>query len=191
MGAGRDKSRLKHASSICRFKPKNPIAFLATPHVAGVAALVWSHFPECSNHQIRNVLLKTALDQTGGGGESCDVYYGFGIVQAKAAYDLILAEGCDGAGGNDPPVPSDRSPGGCLQLDQDDGVPAPTPPQSNCFLFQSIGFIKPHLPVYRPKLPLLKKLRSSEWAEILIQCLFDQNISGYFYPWGGGSHYSL
>ena len=33
---------------------------MATPHVAGVAALVWSHFPDCTAWQIRNVLAKTA-----------------------------------------------------------------------------------------------------------------------------------
>lgn len=33
---------------------------MATPHVAGVAALLWSHFPLCSNNQIRNALIHTA-----------------------------------------------------------------------------------------------------------------------------------
>eukprot|EP01082_Thalassiosira_pseudonana_P012127 g10879.t1 g10879 contig40:23589-25203(-) len=33
---------------------------MATPYVAGVAALVWGYFPECSNRQIRNVLALTA-----------------------------------------------------------------------------------------------------------------------------------
>lgn len=26
---------------------------MATPHVAGVAALLWSYFPECTNHEVR------------------------------------------------------------------------------------------------------------------------------------------
>merc|ERR1711862_291162 len=30
---------------------------MATPHVAGVAGLLWMYFPECKNYQIRNVLL--------------------------------------------------------------------------------------------------------------------------------------
>merc|ERR1719323_1016700 len=33
---------------------------MACPHAAGVAALVWSHFPECTNHQIRMALLESA-----------------------------------------------------------------------------------------------------------------------------------
>lgn len=93
---------------------------MATPHVAGVAALVWSHFPECSNNQIRNVLIKTALDR---GDAGCDVKYGFGIVQAKAAYDLLSAEGCD-AGGVDPGQLSNAARGGCEQ--DPDYVPPPT-----------------------------------------------------------------
>ena len=54
---------------------------MAAPHVAGVAALVWSHFPDCSNNQIRNVLIKTSMDRSSQG---CYEYYGHGIVQAKA-----------------------------------------------------------------------------------------------------------
>lgn len=53
---------------------------MACPYVAGVAAEVWSHFPDCTNNQIRNVLLKTALDR---GAAGYDVNYGHGIVQAK------------------------------------------------------------------------------------------------------------
>ena len=30
---------------------------MATPHVAGVAALLWSHFPDCTNNQIRNAMV--------------------------------------------------------------------------------------------------------------------------------------
>ena len=89
---------------------------MATPHVAGVAALVWSHFPECTNNQIRNVLLRTAL-----GDEGCDQYYGYGIVQAKRAYDLLASEGCE-AGGSSSGNPSDLAIGGCSQYE---GPPAP------------------------------------------------------------------
>ncbi len=34
----------------------------ATPHVAGVAALLWSHFPDCTNNQIRNAMIHSAAD---------------------------------------------------------------------------------------------------------------------------------
>ena len=78
---------------------------MATPHVAGVAALVWNHFPQCSANQIRNVLLKTAQDK---GDEGCDDKYGFGIVKARAAYDLLAQGGCDAGG---PPVAEVK--GGC------------------------------------------------------------------------------
>jgi subtilisin family serine protease len=93
---------------------------MATPHVAGVAALVWSHFPECSNHQIRNVLIKTSMDR---GSTGCDEYYGHGIVQAKAAYDLLKNTGCT-AGGANPDVFSNGATGGCEQYP--DSLPAST-----------------------------------------------------------------
>uniref|UniRef100_A0A7S4SHV8 subtilisin n=2 Tax=Ditylum brightwellii TaxID=49249 RepID=A0A7S4SHV8_9STRA len=64
---------------------------MATPHVAGVAALVWSHFPDCSNKQIREALIASAEDLGAGG---CDNEYGFGLVDAKAAYDYLSNRGC-------------------------------------------------------------------------------------------------
>jgi subtilisin family serine protease len=94
---------------------------MATPHVAGVAALVWSHFPDCSNNQIRNVLIKTSVhpDSTG-----CDEYYGYGIVQAKAAYDLLNSTGCTAGGVNPGGALSNAATGGCGQ--DPDYVPPPT-----------------------------------------------------------------
>lgn len=68
---------------------------MATPHVVGVAALVWSHFPSCTNAEVRNALTSTALDLGAAGRDSS---YGYGLVQALAAYDS-LAAGCGGAGG--------------------------------------------------------------------------------------------
>jgi subtilisin family serine protease len=59
---------------------------MATPHVAAVAALVWSAFPAATNVQVRDALASTALDL---GTAGRDVYYGFGLVQAKAAYDKL------------------------------------------------------------------------------------------------------
>lgn len=59
---------------------------MATPHVSGVAALVWSNFPGKSNADIRNALEATARDL---GAAGRDDYYGHGLVQAKAAYDLL------------------------------------------------------------------------------------------------------
>jgi subtilisin family serine protease len=65
---------------------------MATPHVSAVAALVWSYFPMCSNVQIRNTLDKSAMDL---GTPGRDVYFGYGLVQAKAAYDRLKTFGCD------------------------------------------------------------------------------------------------
>lgn len=64
---------------------------MATPHVAAVAALVWSYFPNCSAAQIRASLGKSALDL---GTAGRDPQYGFGLVQAKAAHDRIKSLGC-------------------------------------------------------------------------------------------------
>jgi serine protease len=71
---------------------------MATPHVSGVAALVWSHDPQCSNAQIRNALNKSATDK---GAAGRDVNFGFGIINAKAAFDY-LATSCDGGVVNPP-----------------------------------------------------------------------------------------
>ncbi|NHZ36261.1 S8 family serine peptidase [Massilia sp. CCM 8692] len=64
---------------------------MATPHVSAVAALVWSYFPTCSGTQIRSSLGKSALDL---GTAGRDTRYGFGLVQAKAAYERIKLLGC-------------------------------------------------------------------------------------------------
>jgi serine protease len=69
---------------------------MATPHVAGAAALVWSFFPQCTNQQIRNALNVTAKDK---GSAGRDDLYGNGIVKARDAYDYIATNGCDGNGG--------------------------------------------------------------------------------------------
>lgn len=55
---------------------------MATPHVSGVAALVWSCFPGATNQSIRNAMNATALDKGAAGRDNA---YGYGIVQAKAA----------------------------------------------------------------------------------------------------------
>ncbi|TQF68009.1 S8 family serine peptidase [Pseudoalteromonas luteoviolacea] len=65
---------------------------MATPHVTGVAALVWSNHRECSNTHIRDALVLSALDR---GNLGRDQYYGYGIVQAKAASDYLTVHGCE------------------------------------------------------------------------------------------------
>ena len=93
-----------------------------------MAALVWSYFPECSNNQIRNVLIRTARDR---GSNGCDEFYGWGVVQAKAAYDLLERDGC-GAGGEDTSRLSDSAHGGCKQGNSNPPVDdEPTPVSSS------------------------------------------------------------
>ena len=64
---------------------------MATPHVAAVAALVWSYFPNCTAAQIRTSLNNSAEDL---GTPGRDTSYGFGLVRAKSAFDRITALGC-------------------------------------------------------------------------------------------------
>jgi subtilisin family serine protease len=64
---------------------------MATPHVSAVAALVWSYFPACTAAQLRTSLNNSALDL---GTAGRDTKYGYGLVQAKAAYDRIKSLGC-------------------------------------------------------------------------------------------------
>jgi thermitase len=55
---------------------------MACPHVAGVAALIWSEFPSMSRDALRLHLRDTADDL---GPPGFDVYYGYGRVNAKRA----------------------------------------------------------------------------------------------------------
>ena len=79
---------------------------MATPHVAGVAALVWSHDLNCTNADIRNVLASTAFDLGPGGRDNA---YGYGLVQAE---DAVLNLDCGGGGGGGGGEQCDLSPQG-------------------------------------------------------------------------------
>jgi len=59
---------------------------MASPHVAGVAALVWSNFPNKSSEVIRQALESSAED-LGVGGK--DNQFGHGLVRADLAYLLL------------------------------------------------------------------------------------------------------
>jgi hypothetical protein len=59
---------------------------MATPHVSGVAALVWSRKPAATNRQIRDALDASATDL---GTAGRDTSYGWGLVQAKRALDVL------------------------------------------------------------------------------------------------------
>lgn len=62
---------------------------MATPHVCGVAALLWSSNPDLTNAQIREAMAMTALDL---GTEGRDPYYGYGLVQAYDALQYLPSE---------------------------------------------------------------------------------------------------
>lgn len=69
---------------------------MATPHVSGVAALLWSVNPSLTNVDIRNALTSTALDL---GSAGKDNSYGYGLIQAKAALDALEGAGSGGGSG--------------------------------------------------------------------------------------------
>lgn len=80
---------------------------MATPHVAGVAALVWSRHSSCTPAEIRTAMTSTAQDL---GSAGRDNSYGYGLVQAKAMDDS-LASGCTVT----PPPPPPPPVGGVLE----------------------------------------------------------------------------
>jgi len=61
---------------------------MATPHVSGVAALIWSKYPGATNVQVRDALTSTA-EELGTAGR--DNSYGYGLVRAKNALDALAA----------------------------------------------------------------------------------------------------
>ena len=63
---------------------------MATPHVSGVAALVWSAHPTWTAAQVRTALTATALDS---GAPGRDIAYGYGIVRAAAAIAYVPGGG--------------------------------------------------------------------------------------------------
>lgn len=69
---------------------------MATPHVSGVAALIWSHNGAWTNQQIRTALQATAEDRGTAGRDNA---YGHGIIRAKAALEYLSGGGSGGGGG--------------------------------------------------------------------------------------------
>ncbi|GAB3035803.1 S8 family serine peptidase [Bowmanella dokdonensis] len=68
---------------------------MASPHVAGVAALAWSNNPTCTASEVRSALTGTAQDLDVSGRDNRT---GYGMAQAKAASDY-LSNNCGGSGG--------------------------------------------------------------------------------------------
>ncbi len=63
---------------------------MATPHVSGVAALVFSADPSLTNVDVRSILQNSAEDL---GAPGKDDYYGYGLVDAEAAVALATGGG--------------------------------------------------------------------------------------------------
>ena len=78
---------------------------MATPHVAGVAALVWSNVPDATAAQVRQALQATAVDLGPAGRDNA---YGYGLVQAAEAISYLggSSGGGGGGGGNVAPTAS-------------------------------------------------------------------------------------
>jgi len=72
---------------------------MASPHVAGTAALLVAQHPTLSPAQVRQVLETTARDR---GAPGRDDEYGFGIIDARAALAEVIA--------NPPPIPPPGPP---------------------------------------------------------------------------------
>jgi len=77
---------------------------MATPHVSGVAALVWSNAPTKTNAALRAALQATAEDL---GPVGRDNAYGYGLVRAKAALDYL----------NGAPPPNNNAPTASFTFD--------------------------------------------------------------------------
>ncbi len=77
---------------------------MATPAVAGLAALVWSNNPNCTGTEIRDALKATAQDQ---GAAGRDDYFGYGIAKGADANAYLAGQAC---GGGTPPPPGNVVP---------------------------------------------------------------------------------
>ena len=65
---------------------------MATPFVAGAAALLWSLHPECSNQTIRQAFAGSAQDL---GQPGRDPAYGYGLIQVSDADQFLSRQGCE------------------------------------------------------------------------------------------------
>lgn len=61
----------------------------ATPHVAGLAALIWARYPTYTAAQVRNQIQNTAVDL---GTAGWDQQFGWGRIDAHAALGLTLSD---------------------------------------------------------------------------------------------------
>lgn len=90
-----------------------PGTSMATPLVSGVAALLWSRYPNLSNAEVRDLLLQTA-DHIGGlpyDADGRNAEYGHGLVNAARAVGLSMATPTPGPARPSPTPTSCPMPG--------------------------------------------------------------------------------
>lgn len=86
---------------------------MATPHISGVAALLMSFKPSASATEVKQAMLESAFDL---GTETRDDSFGYGLVQALAAAEVLNGGPLDGDGNDgvedepSPPPPSPTNP---------------------------------------------------------------------------------
>lgn len=103
---------------------------MASPHVTGVAALLFGCNPSLTNVEARDILDSTAADLdsplAAGFPDGRDTWYGYGLVQVQAA----LNAGCGAAPTatpTDTPAPVDTPPPGDSPTPADTATPTDTP----------------------------------------------------------------
>lgn len=62
---------------------------MATPHVAGLAALLWSYAPTLNNSQVKTIIESTTDDL---GTPGWDQYYGYGRINARRALERLALQ---------------------------------------------------------------------------------------------------
>lgn len=107
---------------------------MATPHVSGVAALLWSASPEWTNVQIREAMVTTAMDL---GDEGWDPHYGYGLVQADDALQYLKASDITSSPNADAGGPYAVAESGTVQL-RDSA--SSNPGQDDAILIYERGF---------------------------------------------------
>ena len=91
----------------------------AAAHVSGVAALLWSNCPACSNVEIRDALAETAEDL---GSSGRDDSFGDGLVRARNALNYLRTTSCcDSTSSSDNPTQLFGGKSGYLCVPNDDG----------------------------------------------------------------------
>jgi hypothetical protein len=64
---------------------------MAVPHVSGALARIWAKFPNCPSDVVRKSIEVTAKDL---GPPGKDPMYGYGLLQAEAAYEWLAKQEC-------------------------------------------------------------------------------------------------